>query len=116
MRALANAGVRLNVRPTSNVELGRVNSLQARPIRVPFDAGVVVTINADDPLIFDCTLSGEFLALYEAGVTTAQELEFIRAAARDWDRFPTKPELSKLRPSPLSMGVDAEAYKTLLYI
>jgi hypothetical protein len=34
-------------------------------------------------LIFRCTLSGEFLALYEAGVMTAQELDFIRAAAFD---------------------------------
>jgi adenosine deaminase len=83
MRALANAGVRLNLCPTSNVKLGRVNSLQEHPIRVLFDAGVMVTINTDDPLIFGCTLSGEFQALYEAGVMTAQELDSIRAAAFD---------------------------------
>jgi adenosine deaminase len=83
MRDLANAGVRLNLCPTSNVKLGRVNSLQEHPIRVLFDAGVMVTINTDDPLIFGCTLSGEFQALYEAGVMTAQELDSIRAAAFD---------------------------------
>jgi adenosine deaminase len=81
MRALANAGVRLNICPTSNVKLGRVGSLKEHPIRVLFDAGVSVTINTDDPLIFGCTLSGEFLALYEAGLMTAQELEFIRLGA-----------------------------------
>jgi len=49
MRALAAAGVRLNVCPTSNVKLGRVNSLQEHPIRVLFDAGVKVTIQPTIP-------------------------------------------------------------------
>jgi adenosine deaminase len=83
MRALANAGIRLNICPTSNVMLGRVSSLREHPIRTLFDAGVRVTIATDDPLIFGCTLSGEFLALHDAGVMTARELDFIRAAAFD---------------------------------
>ena len=83
MRALANAGVRLNLCPTSNIKLGRVHRMSEHPIRVLFDAGVRVTVNTDDPLIFGCTLSGEFLALYEAGVMTARELDFIRATAFD---------------------------------
>ncbi len=78
MRALADAGVRLNVCPTSNLMLGRVSDLRDHPIRALYDAGVRVTINTDDPLIFGCTLSGEFLALYEAGVMTAAELDGIR--------------------------------------
>lgn len=81
MRALANAGVRLNLCPTSNVKLGRVSRLKDHPIRVLFDAGVNVTVNTDDPLIFGCTLSGEFLARYEAGAMTAQELDVIRRRA-----------------------------------
>lgn len=81
LRALADAGVRLNVCPTSNVRLGRVPSLAKHPIRRLFDAGVRVTVGTDDPLIFGCTLSGEFLALYRAGVMTAAELAAIRAAA-----------------------------------
>jgi adenosine deaminase len=78
MRALARSGIRLNICPTSNIKLGRVACLQEHPIRLLFDAGVRVTINTDDPLIFGCTLSGEFLALYEAGVMTAAELDAIR--------------------------------------
>jgi adenosine deaminase len=58
-----------------------VSRLQHHPIRVLFDAGVRVSINTDDPLIFGCTLSGEFLALFEAGLMTAEELELIRVAA-----------------------------------
>jgi adenosine deaminase len=42
---------------------------------------VRVTVNTDDPLIFGCTLSGEFLALFDAGVMTAAELDVIRQEA-----------------------------------
>ncbi len=83
MRALANAGVRLNIRPTSNVKLGRVGKMEERPIRGLYDAGVRVTVNTDDPLIFGNTLSSEFFALYQAGVMTAQGLDSLRKAAFD---------------------------------
>jgi adenosine deaminase len=78
MQALANAGVRLNVCPTSNLKLGRVETLAQHPIRKLYDAGVRVTLGSDDPLIFGCTVSGEFMALHEAGVMTAAELDAIR--------------------------------------
>lgn len=81
MAALARMGVRLNICPTSNLKLGRVASLQEHPIRRLYDAGVRVTVNTDDPLIFGCSLSGEFLALFEAGLFTAAELDAIRRAA-----------------------------------
>jgi adenosine deaminase len=78
MRALAEAGVRLNVCPTSNVKLGRVATMAEHPIRRLVDAGVRVTLGSDDPLIFGSPLSGEYLALFEAGVLTAEELDAIR--------------------------------------
>jgi adenosine deaminase len=83
MRALAAAGVCLNICPTSNVKLGRVSRMADHPIRTLYDAGLRVTINTDDPLIFGCTLSEEFLALYQSGVMTAQQLDAIRLAALD---------------------------------
>ena len=43
-----------------------------------FDAGVKVTVNTDDVLIFGSSLSEEFLALYRAGVFGAAELDQIR--------------------------------------
>jgi adenosine deaminase len=81
MRILAERGIRLNTCPTSNLKLGRVDSLVCHPIRQLFDAGVRVTINTDDPLIFGTTLSEEFLALYDAGLMTALELDAIRIEA-----------------------------------
>lgn len=78
MRALAGAGVRLNICPTSNLKLGRVARLEDHPIRRLYDAGVRVTVNTDDPLMFGASLSQEFLTLHEAGVMTASELDAIR--------------------------------------
>jgi len=78
MRFLADNRIRLNVCPTSNVMLGRVDTLAAHPIRALHDAGVRVTVNTDDVLIFGQSLSDEFLNLHRAGVFSAAELDAIR--------------------------------------
>ncbi len=78
MRFLADNAITLNVCPTSNLLLGRVARLEDHPIRALYDAGVRVTINSDDALIFGVGVSEEFLALYRAGVFTTAELDGIR--------------------------------------
>jgi adenosine deaminase len=81
MRFLADHRIRLNVCPTSNILLGRVQSLSSHPIRTLYDAGVKVTVNTDDALVFGKSLSEEFLGLFQAGVFTAVELDEIRCSA-----------------------------------
>jgi adenosine deaminase len=78
MRALADMRIRLNVCPTSNVMLGRVDRLETHPIRKLYDAGIKVTVNTDDALMFGRSVSEEFVALYRAGVFSAAELDEIR--------------------------------------
>jgi adenosine deaminase len=78
MRFLADRQIRLNMCPTSNILLGRVARLQDHPIRRLFDAGVKVTVNSDDAIVFGVGVSEEFLRLYQAGVFTAKELDQIR--------------------------------------
>ena len=70
--------IRLNITPTSNVKLGRVNSMCKHPIRKLYRAGVDVTINSDDILIFDSDVSKEYLRLYKNHVLSAEELDNIR--------------------------------------
>jgi adenosine deaminase len=77
VRFLIDNHIRLNITPTSNVKLGRICSLQEHPIRELYQAGVDVTINSDDILIFDSDISKEYLKLYEAGVLSAEELDVI---------------------------------------
>lgn len=78
MRFLADHRIRLNVCPTSNVMLGRVGSIATHPIRTLYDAGVIVTVNTDDVLMFGSTIIDEYLKLYDAGVFSTAELEMIR--------------------------------------
>jgi adenosine deaminase len=78
MRFLADHRIRLNICPTSNLLLGRVVRLQDHPIRKLFDAGVKVTVNTDDAIVFGAGVSEEFLRLYQAGVFTGAELDLIR--------------------------------------
>ena len=78
MRFLADHRIRLNICPTSNVMLGRVDSLANHPIRTLFDAGVIVTVNTDDLLVFGASVSEEFVRLHQAGLFSAAELNQIR--------------------------------------
>jgi len=81
MRWLAANRTRLNVCPTSNVMLDAVSHLAAHPVRLLYDNGIPVTINTDDPMIFDQSVSDEYRNLYRAGVFSAAELDEIRRAS-----------------------------------
>ncbi|UYO00412.1 MAG: hypothetical protein KIT02_04115 [Devosia sp.] len=78
MRFLADHNIRLNICPTSNVMLGRVDSIANHPIRTLYDAGVIVTISTDDVLVFGASVSEEYFRLHDAGVFSAAELNQIR--------------------------------------
>ena len=83
LRHLADNGVPLEVCPSSNIATRSVTSLDEHPIRAFRDAGVVVTVNSDDPPMFGTTLNREYaiaaelLELDEGGVA-----ELARAAVR----------------------------------
>src|SRR5262245_4791003 len=47
----------------------------AYPIRKPFDAGVIVTVNTDDVLVFGRSVSEESLSLFQAKLICDAELE-----------------------------------------
>ncbi len=78
LRWLAEQRIQLNVCPTSNVMLGRVPRLEDHPIRRLFDAGVPLTINTDDALVFGNGVSEELLAVHRAGLLGARELDLVR--------------------------------------
>ena len=78
IRFLIQNKIRLNITPTSNVLLGRVENLSVHPIRKLYRAGVDVTINSDDILMFDSDVSKEYLRLYQNGCLEAEELDDIR--------------------------------------
>jgi aminodeoxyfutalosine deaminase len=80
---LAEHRIPLEVCPTSNVRTRAVASLAEHPLPALVDAGVLVTINSDDPPMFGTTLNDEYavaarlLNLDKGGV-----VELARAAVR----------------------------------
>jgi adenosine deaminase len=58
--ALAQRGVVLDVCPSSNLRTGAVASWAEHPLRKLYDAGIIVTINSDDPTFFNTTITEEY--------------------------------------------------------
>ena len=63
---LAERRLALDVCPTSNLRLGVYASLSEHPLPTLHAAGVAVTINSDDPPLFDTTLGEEAALLATA--------------------------------------------------
>lgn len=55
----------LEICPTSNFITGVVSSLSEHPIKKLQDAGVATTVNTDDPVVFDTTLSEEYFKIWQ---------------------------------------------------
>ena len=69
---LAEHRVPLTICPLSNVRLRAVPELAAHPLRRLVDAGVVVTINSDDPSYFGGYIGDNYAAVASLGFDTAE--------------------------------------------
>lgn len=78
MNWLARHKIQLNICPSSNVMLDVVDEYKNHPIGRLYRAGIPVTVNTDDMLIFNQSVSQEYLNLYNSGVLNAEELDEIR--------------------------------------
>jgi aminodeoxyfutalosine deaminase len=86
MRRLREELVPLEVCISSNVKTGAVPSLEAHPVRRLFDAGVPITLNTDDPGVFETDLAKEFRLAQDVFGFSEAELAGIASAA-DQFRF-----------------------------
>lgn len=78
MRFLSDNNIRLNICPSSNIQLCQVESFKTHPMRILMDNGVKICINTDDAIIFGQTSSDEFFNMYETGLYTPEELDQVR--------------------------------------
>ena len=83
LRRLRDERIPLEVCITSNVRTGAVPSLEAHPVRRLVEAGVIVTLNTDDPGMFGSDLATEFRIAEEVFGLTAKQLAEIRQNAID---------------------------------
>jgi adenosine deaminase len=80
---LADIGMPLEVCPSSNVATGVVASLREHPFDRLRAAGVVVTLNSDDPGMFGSWLTGEYTIAREVfGLNDDELAELARTGAR----------------------------------
>src|SRR5690606_38524637 len=57
---LVAAQVPVDVSPTSNICTRAVDRIEEHPLPAMLDAGLLVTLNSDDPTMFGSDLSGEY--------------------------------------------------------
>lgn len=70
---LAQRQLPVDVSPTSNVRTRCVASIADHPLPRMLDAGLLVTLNSDDPPMFGTTLAGEYqVAARDLGLSAAQ--------------------------------------------
>ena len=65
----------LEVNPTSNICLGVYPDFASHPLRRLWDMGVYVTVNSDDPPLFNTTLNQEYQSLIDHFGFDADDLE-----------------------------------------
>lgn len=63
MKELATKKIPLEMCPTSNINTQVFKSISEYPLKEFLDAGIIVTINTDDPAIEGTTIKGEFKKL-----------------------------------------------------
>ena len=69
----------LELNPTSNVRTGVCPSFAAHPLRQYFDAGLLVTLNSDDPAFFGSDVANEFLLAHTEQGFSRDELRELAA-------------------------------------
>ena len=72
-----STGLELN--PTSNVRTGVCPSFRAHPLRHYFDAGLLVTLNSDDPAFFGSDIANEYLLAHTEQGFSRDELRQLAA-------------------------------------
>jgi aminodeoxyfutalosine deaminase len=87
-------GTPLELNPTSNVRTGACRSFAEHPLRRYFDAGLLVTLNSDDPAFFGSDLANEYLLAHTEQGFTRDEL---RRLASNSMRASFLPETEKAR-------------------
>jgi adenosine deaminase/aminodeoxyfutalosine deaminase len=92
LQDLKERAIPLELNPTSNVRTGVCPSFAEHPLRKFFDAGLLVTLNSDDPAFFGSDVANEYLLAHTVQGFTREEL---RQLAGNSIRASFLPELEK---------------------
>lgn len=76
---LKSRSIAVELNPTSNVRTGVCPSFREHPLRKYFDAGLLVTLNSDDPAFFGSDLANEYLLAHTEQGFSRDELRELAA-------------------------------------
>ena len=79
IQELKTRGVPLELNPTSNVRTGVCASFAEHPLRSYFDAGLLVTLNSDDPAFFGSDVANEYMLAHTVQGFSREELRQLAA-------------------------------------
>ena len=97
MELLAERQVPLEICVTSNVRTGCCLHVEDHPVRRYFDAGLMVTLNSDDPALFGSTLENEYRLGQEHFGFTREHLRELAANSIEASFLPGEEKVSLLR-------------------
>lgn len=80
--------IALELNPSSNVRTGVCSSFAAHPLRKYFDAGLLVTLNSDDPAFFGSDVAHEYLLAHSEQGFSRDELRKLAANSIDASFLP----------------------------
>jgi aminodeoxyfutalosine deaminase len=81
MEILAQKQIPLEINVTSNVKTGCCGGYDAHPVKHYFDAGLMVTLNSDDPPMFGSDLLGEYVIAQQRFGFTLEQIRELAANA-----------------------------------
>jgi adenosine deaminase/aminodeoxyfutalosine deaminase len=96
MEELKERRIPLELNPTSNVRTGVCTSLADHPLRKYFRAGLLVTLNSDDPAFFGSDLANEYLLAHTEHGFTRDELRQLAANSIEASFLPTPAKIDLL--------------------
>ena len=79
VQELKARSIALELNPTSNIRTGACASFADHPLRRYFDAGLLVTLNSDDPALFGSDVANEYLLAHTQQGFTREELRTLAA-------------------------------------
>ena len=97
LEVLATKQIPLELNVTSNVRTGCCKSFDEHPIRDYFDAGLMVTINSDDPPMFGSNLLEEYVLVHDRYKFSFDQMRELAANAVEASFLPPERKLTLLR-------------------
>jgi aminodeoxyfutalosine deaminase len=97
MEVLAERQIPVEICISSNIRTGCCRSMAEHPVRRYFDAGLMVTLNSDDPAMFESSLEDEYRLAYTEFDFTVEHLRELAANSIEASFLPADRKVAILR-------------------